>query len=190
MCASSVFRTGGHGSASKNRCLVPVTSFAEPDPASQEEGGKVPNAWFARDQEKSLMFFVGIHVPQWLSVRKVRDGLTTGKALWVFDHVSQQPGEADPREGHARPVADKEQVSCSIAMSAFSVPVPPPKAPLHCLATKVAVARFGTRGSLTGVLANSKSPTRKGTTVASIPRTCRDGHGCASHAESSTPIHQ
>ncbi|MDH6271429.1 putative SOS response-associated peptidase YedK [Rhizobium leguminosarum] len=52
----------------ENRCLVTVTSFAEPDPASQEEGGKVPNAWFASDQEKSLMFFVGIHVPQWRSV--------------------------------------------------------------------------------------------------------------------------
>lgn len=61
----------------ENRCLVPVTSFAEPDPASQEEGGKVPNAWFARDEAKSLMFFAGIHVPQWQSVRKVKDGPTT-----------------------------------------------------------------------------------------------------------------
>jgi len=61
----------------EHRCLVPVTSFAEPDPASREEGGNVPNAWFARDDEKSLMFFAGIHVPQWQSVRKVRDGLTT-----------------------------------------------------------------------------------------------------------------
>ncbi|MBB5535759.1 putative SOS response-associated peptidase YedK [Rhizobium giardinii] len=31
-----------------------------PDPASQEEGGKVPNAWFARDEERSLMFFAGM----------------------------------------------------------------------------------------------------------------------------------
>jgi len=61
----------------ENRCLVPVTSFAEPDPASQEAGGKVPNAWFAGDEEKLLMFFAGIHVPQWQSVRKVRDGVTT-----------------------------------------------------------------------------------------------------------------
>ena len=38
----------------ENRCLIPVTSFAEPDPASLAEGGKVPNAWFARDEEKSL----------------------------------------------------------------------------------------------------------------------------------------
>ncbi|MBB5536469.1 putative SOS response-associated peptidase YedK [Rhizobium giardinii] len=37
----------------------------------------MPNAWFARDKEKSLMFFAGIHVPQWLSVRKVKDGLTS-----------------------------------------------------------------------------------------------------------------
>jgi hypothetical protein len=60
-----------------HRCLVPVTSFEEPDPASQVEGGNVPNAWFAYDEEKSLMFFAGIHVPQWKSVRKVKDGLTT-----------------------------------------------------------------------------------------------------------------
>lgn len=60
-----------------HRCLVPVTSFAEPDPASQIEGGKVPDVWFARDETKPLMFFAGIHVPQWTSVRKVKDGPTT-----------------------------------------------------------------------------------------------------------------
>jgi putative SOS response-associated peptidase YedK len=61
----------------EHRAIVPVTSFAEPDPAAQEEGGKVPNAWFARSDDKPLMFFAGIHVPQWRSVRKVKDGLTT-----------------------------------------------------------------------------------------------------------------
>ncbi len=61
----------------EHRCLVPVTTFAEPDPAAQQPGGKVPNAWFARDRQKSLMFFAGIHVPQWKSVRKVKDGVTT-----------------------------------------------------------------------------------------------------------------
>lgn len=60
-----------------HRCIVPVTSFAEPDRASMEEGGKVPNAWFALDETKPLMFFAGIWVPQWQSVRKVRDGITT-----------------------------------------------------------------------------------------------------------------
>ena len=59
-----------------NRCVVPVTSFAEPDPASKQDGGRVPNAWFARDESRPLMFFAGIWVPQWESVRKVREGLT------------------------------------------------------------------------------------------------------------------
>jgi len=61
----------------EHRCIVPVTSFAEPDPASQRPGGNVPNAWFGRSENKELMFFAGIHVSQWSSVRKVRDGLTT-----------------------------------------------------------------------------------------------------------------
>ena len=56
---------------------MPVTSFAEPDPASKQEGGSTPNAWFAHDESKPLMFFAGVHVPQWRSVRKVKDGLTT-----------------------------------------------------------------------------------------------------------------
>ncbi len=36
----------------------------------------MPNLVRARE-EKSLMFFAGIHVPQWKSVRKVKDGMTT-----------------------------------------------------------------------------------------------------------------
>lgn len=61
----------------EHRCIVPVTSFAEPDPASQQEGGRVPNAWFSRNNGKEIMFFAGIHVPRWKSVRKIKDGLTT-----------------------------------------------------------------------------------------------------------------
>jgi putative SOS response-associated peptidase YedK len=34
----------------------------------------VPNAWFARDEAKSLMFFAGIHVPQWKGVRRSGTG--------------------------------------------------------------------------------------------------------------------
>ncbi|CCM76883.1 SOS response-associated peptidase [Rhizobium mesoamericanum] len=61
----------------QHRCLVPVTTFAEPDPASKEDGGKTPNAWFSAGPDKPLMFFAGLWVPQWKSVRKVKDGLTT-----------------------------------------------------------------------------------------------------------------
>ena len=59
----------------ENRCLVPVTRFAEPDPASKVEGGRTPNAWFARSEDEPLMFFAGIWTPQWESVRKVKEGL-------------------------------------------------------------------------------------------------------------------
>lgn len=67
----------------ENRCLVPITSFAEPDPASKIEGGRTPNAWFARDESRPLMFFAGIWVPQWESVRKIKEGLTRND-LYAF----------------------------------------------------------------------------------------------------------
>jgi len=56
-----------------SRCIVPFTSFAEPDPASKIEGGRTPNAWFARDESRPLMAFAGIWTP-WKGVKKVRDG--------------------------------------------------------------------------------------------------------------------
>lgn len=59
----------------ENRCVVPITRFAEPDPASKVEGGRTPNAWFARSEDQPLMVFAGIWTPQWESVRKVKDGL-------------------------------------------------------------------------------------------------------------------
>lgn len=56
-----------------SRCVVPFTSFAEPDPASKVEGGRVPNAWFAQNPDRPLMFFAGFWTP-WKGVKKVRDG--------------------------------------------------------------------------------------------------------------------
>lgn len=61
----------------ENRCLVPFTRFAEPDPASKPEGGRTPNAWFAIDESEPLAWFAGIWVPNWTSVRKVKEGLIT-----------------------------------------------------------------------------------------------------------------
>ena len=52
----------------QNRCLVPLTAFAEPDPA----GG---NAWF-EVADGAPAVFAGIHVPGWSSVRKLKDGET------------------------------------------------------------------------------------------------------------------
>lgn len=41
----------------EHRCLVPVTSFAEPD---NNQGPKSIWTWFARDESRPLMFFAGI----------------------------------------------------------------------------------------------------------------------------------
>jgi len=56
--------------APANRCVVPFTRFAEPDPA-RREGDR--NAWFAAREIGRLLFFAGIWTP-WRGVRRVRDG--------------------------------------------------------------------------------------------------------------------
>jgi putative SOS response-associated peptidase YedK len=61
----------------ENRCLVPATRFAEPNPAEKQEGGRTPNAWFAIDDTCPLFFFAGLWVKDWTSVRKVKEGLIT-----------------------------------------------------------------------------------------------------------------
>ncbi|MDE4301965.1 SOS response-associated peptidase family protein [Phaeobacter gallaeciensis] len=49
-----------------HRCLVPITSFAEPI-----KGG---NQWFSCADPDRPMFFAGIETRSWRSVRKVKDG--------------------------------------------------------------------------------------------------------------------
>ncbi len=63
-----------------NRCLVPFTSFAEPETLPD---GKKQNAWFALDESRPLAFFAGVWVPQWKSVRKVKEGETVND-LYAF----------------------------------------------------------------------------------------------------------
>lgn len=72
----------------ENRCVVPFTRFAEPDPASKAEGGRTPNAWFAIDENQPLAFFAGVWVAAWPSVRKVREGLTTND---LFAFLTTEP---------------------------------------------------------------------------------------------------
>jgi putative SOS response-associated peptidase YedK len=63
----------------ENRCLVPFTRFAEPDPNRRETEGLsyTPNAWFSLDHGEPLAYFAGIWVPQWESVRKIKEGMIT-----------------------------------------------------------------------------------------------------------------
>lgn len=62
-----------------NRCVVPATSFCEPDQAS----GSKENTWFALDESRPLFFFAGVWTPQSTSVRKVKEGETTND-LYAF----------------------------------------------------------------------------------------------------------
>lgn len=82
----------------EHRCVVPFTSFAEPDPASKIEGGRTPNAWFARDESEPLMFFAGLWVRDWNCVRKVKEGLITCD---LFAFLTTEPnrvvGEVHPK---------------------------------------------------------------------------------------------
>jgi putative SOS response-associated peptidase YedK len=57
----------------ENRCLVPLTSFSEPD----QVGGSLKPVWFALSPERPLAFFAGVHVLDWTCVRKVKTGLET-----------------------------------------------------------------------------------------------------------------
>src|SRR3546814_4189731 len=54
----------------ESRCVVPWTSFSEPEP--QPDGSRPP-AWFALAEDRPLAFFAGIWVQGWTSVRKVRE---------------------------------------------------------------------------------------------------------------------
>lgn len=86
----------------EHRFIVPVTSFAEPDPHSQEPNGRVPNAWFAKDETKPLMFFASIHVKQWESVRRVKDGLTRD---YLYGFLTTEPNDVvKPIHEKAMPV--------------------------------------------------------------------------------------
>lgn len=62
-----------------NRCVVPFTSFSEPE---NKAGQPSTPVWFALDDDRPLAFFAGIWTP-WTSVRKVKEGETTNN-LFAF----------------------------------------------------------------------------------------------------------
>jgi len=66
----------------ENRCLVPMTSFSEFDGATKE------NVWFALDESRPLVCFAGIYVPNWTSVRKIKEGRVTAD---LFGFLTCQP---------------------------------------------------------------------------------------------------
>ncbi|AXC49492.1 SOS response-associated peptidase [Paracoccus suum] len=63
-----------------HRCLVPLTAFAEPRSTAGRGSG---NVWFGPAEAGQQMFFAGLHVPNWRSIRKVKDGETVDD-LYAF----------------------------------------------------------------------------------------------------------
>lgn len=55
----------------QNRCLVPVTTFAEP---TKLDDGKSGNAWFSLDDRDPLFFFAGFWTP-WRGMRRKDEGV-------------------------------------------------------------------------------------------------------------------
>jgi putative SOS response-associated peptidase YedK len=91
----------------ESRCVVPFTSFSEPDP--QPDGSRPP-AWFALPEDRPLAFFAGIWVPRWTSVRKVREGeVTTDLFAFLTTEPNAEVGAIHPK---AMPVVltDPEEV--------------------------------------------------------------------------------
>lgn len=69
----------------ENRCLVPLTAFAEP---ARGPDGKNLNAWFALGPDRPLAFFAGIHLPTWQGVRKIKEGWVTAD---LFAFLTTEP---------------------------------------------------------------------------------------------------
>ena len=62
---------------------MPYTSFSE---FNKDAGG---NVWFAFDQSRPLAFFAGIWT-NWMSVRKVKEGMTTND---LFGFLTTEPND-------------------------------------------------------------------------------------------------
>lgn len=68
-----------------NRCLVPLTSFSEPERGAD---GKSRPVWFSLDESRPLSFFAGVVVTGWRSVRKLKEGEVTAD---FFAFLTCQP---------------------------------------------------------------------------------------------------
>ena len=70
----------------KNRCLVPMTSFSEPD----QVGKTYKFQWFALDESRPLAFFAGVWTPH-AGVRKIKTGWEEIEAYGFMTTDARQP---------------------------------------------------------------------------------------------------
>ncbi len=96
----------------ESRCVVPFTSFAEPELLPD---GSRPPAWFAFDETRPLAFFAGIWT-RWTSVRKVKEGETTND---LFAFLTTEPNkEVGALHPKAMPVILTTQEEINLWMAA------------------------------------------------------------------------
>ena len=122
----------------EHRCLVPVTSFAEPD---NRAGEKAPSVWtwFARDETRPLMFFAGIW-REWEGDRGTKAAPDVGKHL-VFSFLTTDASpDVAPIHPDATPVLLLDEDARSRWMNApwevaRDLQRPPPAGALRIVAT-------------------------------------------------------
>lgn len=68
----------------EHRCLVPFTSFSEPE---EQPDGSRPPAWFAFSEDRPLAWFAGIWT-NWTGTRKVKEGPVT---IDIFGFLTTEP---------------------------------------------------------------------------------------------------
>jgi len=95
--------------APANRCLVPVTAFAEP------RGKGRGNQWFA-PVDGRVAAFAGMTITGWTSVRKVKDGQTTDDLFAFF--TTEPNAEVAAIHPKAMPVLLTEAAEWETWMSA------------------------------------------------------------------------
>lgn len=93
-----------------HRCLVPFTSFSEPD----QVGGSLKPVWFALSEDRPLAFFAGVHTP-WSCVRKISVGWEDCE-LYAF-LTTEANAEVATYHSKAMPVVLTDAADCDLWLS-------------------------------------------------------------------------
>lgn len=80
--------------APASRCVVPFTSFSEPETLPD---GTKQTVWFALSEDRPLAFFAGIWT-RWTSVRKLKEGETTNDLFaFLTTQANAEVGAVHPK---------------------------------------------------------------------------------------------
>jgi len=120
----------------EHRCLVPATSFAEPD---NNQGSRSIWTWFARDESRPLMFFAGIW-RDWDGERGPKANRVSGRHLLFSFLTTDASHDVAPVHSDATPVLlldedARERWMTSPWEEARDLQAPPPPGSLRIVAT-------------------------------------------------------